>query len=145
MASAKLPPPQKPKAASSTSEFTLPPILRPLLEDNLKKIHKPSKVASPGPNKKKRHGQAKLQNKEANFRETAERFPEAKELMNMKLKDYAYKDPSSALDPHKPARQVGSEIPSAVKNIEHTYSKKLKKQFTASIERVGKEKGKTMT
>lgn len=65
--------------------------------------------------------------------------------MNMKLKDYVYKDPAASLDPHKPARQIGVDIPSAVKNIEHTYSKKLKKQFNASIERVGKEKGKTMT
>ena len=31
------------------------------------------------------------------------------------------------------------------KKIEHTYSKKLKKQFANSIERVGKEQAKMMT
>ncbi len=65
--------------------------------------------------------------------------------MNMKLKEFTYKDPSASLDPHKPARQVAQDIPTATKKIEHTYSKKLKKQFANSIERVGKEQAKMMT
>jgi hypothetical protein len=55
LASAKLPPkkPQPQTAGKPASDFTLPPILRPLLEDNIKK--KPA-LKDSSPQKKKRHG-----------------------------------------------------------------------------------------
>jgi hypothetical protein len=55
-------------------------------------------------------GQSNLKNAEANLRETAERYPEAKSLLNMRLKDMPYKDPFDQLDPHRPARIIGNEV-----------------------------------
>ena len=31
--------------------------------------------------------------------------------MNMRLKDAAYKDPFDQLDPHKPSRMLGADVP----------------------------------
>lgn len=61
--------------------------------------------------------------------------------MNMRLKD-AYKDPHDMIDPHKPARQVGADVPATVKKVEHTYSKKIRRQFRKSIERLGRQEQK---
>lgn len=88
---------------SQDSNFTLPPILKPLLND------KPKKKKAKGQGK---GTQSQLKNAETNFRETLERFPEARPMMNMKLKD-AYKDPHDQLDPHKPSRLVGADIPAS--------------------------------
>jgi len=79
-----------------------------------------------------------LKNKEANLRATAERFPEAQGLLNMRLRQGQYKDPSDLLDPHKPARTMNSDVPNNVMNIEHNYSKKVKKHLKRSAERVGR-------
>jgi hypothetical protein len=67
-----------------------------------------------------------------------ERFPEAKAMMNMRLRDAAYKDPHDQLDPHRPSRHVPDEIPQTVKKLEHNYSKKVKKHLKSSLERVSK-------
>jgi hypothetical protein len=69
------------------------------------------------------------------LQETAERFPEAKTMLNMRLKEIPYKDPSDMIDPHKPARNVGGEVPNNVMKIEHNYSKKVKKHYKKSVER----------
>ena len=86
----------------------------------------------------KKQSQAQLKNKEANFIETMERFPEAKEMMNMRLKNAPYKDPYDQVDPHRPSRLLNNEVPSTVKKLEHNYSKKVKKHLKSSLERVGK-------
>lgn len=59
-------------------------------------------------------------------------------MMNLRMLD-AYKDPFDQLDPHKPSRMLGPEVPATVKRVEHNYTKKVKRQFKKSIERVGKE------
>ena len=74
----------------------------------------------------------------ANLQETAERFPEAKTMLNMRLKEGAYKDPADQLDPHKAARNMGGEVPNNVMKIEHNYSKKVKKHYKRSVERGSK-------
>jgi hypothetical protein len=79
-----------------------------------------------------------LKNKEANLRETAERFPEAQGLLNMRLRQGQYKDPADQLDPHKPARTMNADVPHNVMNIEHNYSKKVKKHLKRSVERAGR-------
>jgi hypothetical protein len=135
LTSAKLPPKiGAPKAASSTSDFTLPPILRPLLEDHIpkKKTKREDSISKP-----KKHGQGALKNKESNLRETLERFPETKGMLNMRLKEVTYKDPADNLDPHKAARTVGEEVPSNLKVIEHNYSKKVKKHMKKSSKGTG--------
>ena len=67
-----------------------------------------------------------------------ERFPETKSMMNMRLRD-AYQDPHDQLDPHRASRMLGPDVPANVKKMEHTYTKKIRKQFNKSIERVGRE------
>jgi hypothetical protein len=62
-----------------------------------------------------------LKNAESNVKETLERFPQTKTMMNMRLKD-AYKDPHDMIDPHKPSRLIGADVPATVKKLEHTYS-----------------------
>ena len=108
LASAKLPAKsgQKAERFGAASEFTLPPILKPLLNDEPKK--KKKKIAGDG----SKTTQGQLKNAEANLKETLERFPQARTMMNMRMKD-AYKDPHDQMDPHKPSRLVGSDVPSS--------------------------------
>jgi hypothetical protein len=75
-----------------------------------------------------------LKNAEANFKETLERFPETKKMINIRMKD-AYKDPSDQLYPHRPSRLVGADVPANVKKMEHNYTKKVKKHLKSSFER----------
>lgn len=83
LASAKV---TKPKQVKGADTY-FPPILRPLLNDAQKKSKKigENKLVDP---------HSKLKNTEANLIELIERFPKAKTLINMKLKDGAYKDPA---------------------------------------------------
>jgi len=132
LTSAKLPsklPPGKGPIMSSTSDFTLPPILKPLLDEHIgkKKAKREDSVT-----KTKKNGQGALKNKEANLRETVERFPEATTMLNMRMKEGKYKDPADQLDPHKPARTMGNEVPNNVLKLEHNYSKKVKKHYKES-------------
>jgi hypothetical protein len=66
-----------------------------------------------------KHGLCALKNREANLRETAERFPEAQILLNMRLKQGHYDDPSDQLDQHNPARIMNADVPNYVMSIEH--------------------------
>lgn len=120
----------KKKKLGDASEFTLPPIFKPLLEDKPKAKKKTGTTKNP---------QSQLKNAEANYIETQERFPNASSMMNLRLRDAAYKDPFDNLDPHRPSRLLGAEVPSTVKKVEHNYSAKVKRQFKRSIERVSKE------
>ena len=60
-------------------------------------------------------------------------------MMNLRLRDAAYKDPFDQLDPHRPSRLLGQDVPSTVKKVEHNYTGKVKRQFKRSIERVARE------
>ena len=53
----------------------------------------------------------------------------------MRLKEGQYKDPADQLDPHRPARTMHADVPNNVMNIEHNYSKKVKKHLKKSVER----------
>ena len=59
---------------------------------------------------KKDKQQGLLKNKEANFLATMERFPETKTMINMRLKDAAYKDPNDQMDPHRPSRMMNDDV-----------------------------------
>lgn len=76
--------PKKKKGVLDQGDFVLPPIFKPLLED--KPLAKKKVATSKNPH-------SKLKNAEANFIETAERFPNATSMMNLRLRDGAYKDP----------------------------------------------------
>lgn len=82
--------------AELTSEaLSLPPIMRPLLyEDFMEKG-------------RDRSSMKKLRTAEMNLKETAERFPEAKNMLNIKYKDY-YHDPFDK-EPHKASRMIGTD------------------------------------
>ena len=128
LASAKVMAPEKkpPKAttfgkSTAASEFTLPPIFRPLLEETRKTSgHTSSNFGSKHPDQgvisssknlsTKKNQQSLLKNKEANFIETMERFPETKTMINMRLKDMSYKDPHDKIDPHKASMKVGDDV-----------------------------------
>jgi hypothetical protein len=64
-------------------------------------------------------------------------------MMNLRLRDQYYKDPFDQLDPHKPSRILGADVPATVKKVEHTYTKKVKKQFKRSIERLKNNNSET--
>jgi hypothetical protein len=134
LTSAKLSPKGSTKTGE-TSDFTLPPILKPLLDEHLgkKKVNWEESIAKPS----KKHGYSALKNKEANLRETAEMLPEAQGLLNMLVKQGQNKDPSDQLDPHKPARTMNAYVPNNVMNIEHNYCKKVKNHLR-SAERSGR-------
>ena len=125
LASAKMPVAEKkpPKAttfgkSTAASEFTLPPILRPLLEET-RKGSGPISMNSKQPDQgvissknlsTKKNQQSLLKNKEANLIETIERFPETKTMINMKLKDMSYKDPHDKIDPYKAPMKIGDDV-----------------------------------
>ena len=91
-----------------------------------------------------------MKNKEVNLRETAERLHEAQGLLNMRLRQGQYKDPSDQLDPHKPARTMNVDVPhNVMKNraqlgahfpaqMASVYFKKVKKHLNRSVERDGR-------
>jgi hypothetical protein len=108
LASAKVQQEKKPAKATTfgkstaASEFTLPPIFRPLLEETRKTGGHNAAGKQPESGvisqksistTKKDKQQSLLKNKEANFLETMERFPETKPMINMRLRDGSYKDP----------------------------------------------------
>jgi len=73
--------------AGATSEFTLPPILRPLLNDEPRKFAKAASTTAPQGASAKKTTQSQLKNAQANFLETVDRFPQAKKMMNIRMKD----------------------------------------------------------
>jgi len=128
LASAKVMAPEKKPLKATTfgkstaaSEFTLPPIFRPLLEETRKTSgHASSNFGSKQPDQGvisssknlsiKKNQQSLLKNKEANFIETMERFPETKTMINMRLRDMIYKDPHDKIDPYKASMKVGDDV-----------------------------------
>lgn len=61
-----------------------------------------------------------------NLKETIEKYPGSKNMLNIKYKDY-YQDPFEK-QPHKASRMIASDTP-MIKKIEHNYSKKLRTQM----------------
>jgi hypothetical protein len=67
----------------------LPPIIRPLLYEDLR-LH--------GIGREKSMTAGKLRNAEMNYKETADKHPENKNMLNIRFKDY-YQDPFEK-EPH---------------------------------------------
>jgi len=77
----------------TSEELSLPPIMRPLLYEDFKAQGKD------------RSSIKKLRTAEMNLKETADRYPEARNMLNIKYKDYYY-DPFDK-EPHKASRMIG--------------------------------------
>ena len=62
-----------------------------------------------------------------NLKETIDKYPTAKNMLNIRYKDY-YFDPFDK-EPHKPSRVIQPDS-SMIKKIEHNYSKKVRSQIS---------------
>mmetsp|Transcript_26671 Transcript_26671/g.25695 ORF Transcript_26671/g.25695 Transcript_26671/m.25695 type:complete len:110 (-) Transcript_26671:34-363(-) len=99
----------------SAEELSLPPIMRPLLYEDFR-----NQLMQ----KERNNPQGKqLKNAELNLKETLQRYPETKNMLNMRFKDL-YIDPFEK-EPHNPSRKIMPES-KMVSQLDHNYSKKIK-------------------
>eukprot|EP00347_Sterkiella_histriomuscorum_P022188 403331364 len=118
----------------TSEELSLPPIMRPLLYEDFRKQH------GHNTNDRNKSSTGKLRTAQMNLKETVERFPETKNMLNMRMKDQYY-DPFEK-EPHKASRMMVQDS-SMVQKMDHNYSKKIRRsvvrqqqstvQYTASI------------
>ena len=83
------------KNVTQIEELSLPPIMRPLLYEDFKNDGRQKSSAG------------KLRTAEMNLKETIDKYPQNKHMLNMRFKDYYY-DPFDK-EPHKASRIIGPE------------------------------------